>query len=93
MNKKFFGIEIFENNLVSEDDIKKLPFYEFWNESALGSTYLVKDGKNYNVLSNEPCIDIEGMWGDTADDILEYIVGGDRLRDVITQVEVVVRTI
>ena len=28
-----------------------------------------------------------------ADDILEYIVGGDRLRDVITQVEVVVRTI
>lgn len=59
----------------------------------IGEGYYIKDGKNYNVLSNEPCIDIEGMWGDTADDILEYIVGGDRLRDVITQVDVVVRTI
>ncbi|MEE1060481.1 MAG: hypothetical protein UH080_01490 [Ruminococcus sp.] len=33
------------------------------------------------------------MWGDTADEILEYIVSGDRLRDVITKVEVIVRTI
>lgn len=42
MNKTFFGIEIFENNLVSEDDIAKLPFYEFWNKSAFGSTYIQK---------------------------------------------------
>ena len=27
-------------------------------------------------------------WCDTADEILEYMVGGDRLRDVITQVNV-----
>lgn len=33
------------------------------------------------------------MWGDTADDILEYMVGEDRLRDVITQVQVWFRTI
>lgn len=33
------------------------------------------------------------MWGDTADDILEYMVGEDRLRDVITQVKVWARTI
>lgn len=33
------------------------------------------------------------MWGDTADDILEYMVGDDRLRDVITQVKVWERTI
>lgn len=33
------------------------------------------------------------MWGDTADDILEYMVGEDRLRDVITQVKVWERTI
>lgn len=32
-------------------------------------------------------------WCDTADEILEYIVGGDRLRDVITQVKVWERTI
>lgn len=29
----------------------------------------------------------------TADDVLEYMVGGDRLRDVITQVTVLDRTI
>ena len=33
------------------------------------------------------------LWGDTADDILEYTVAGDRLRDVITQVTVYGRTI
>jgi len=52
MNKTYFGIEIFENNLVSEDEIAKLPFYEFWNESMLGSTYLVKNGKNYIYLTD-----------------------------------------
>ena len=30
---------------------------------------------------------------ETADDALDYIVGGDRLRDVITKVNVVARTI
>lgn len=33
------------------------------------------------------------MWGDTADELLEYMVSGDRLRDVITQVVVTERTI
>ena len=33
------------------------------------------------------------MWADTPDGILEYTVGGDRLRDVITQVKVWERTI
>lgn len=32
-------------------------------------------------------------WCDTADEVLEYIIGGDRLRDVITQVKVWERTI
>ena len=34
----------------------------------------------------------EGVY-ETADDALEYMVGGDRLRDVITQVTVLNRTI
>lgn len=33
------------------------------------------------------------MWCDTADELLEYVVGNDRLRDVITQVTVTERTI
>lgn len=32
-------------------------------------------------------------WCDTADEVLEYVVGGDRLRDVITQITVWDRTI
>ena len=32
-------------------------------------------------------------WCDTADEALEYMVGDDRLRDVITEVEVLDRTI
>ena len=33
-NKTFFGLEIYQGNLVKENDIKKLPFYDFWYESA-----------------------------------------------------------
>lgn len=32
-------------------------------------------------------------WCETSDDVLEYMVGFDRLRDVITQVSVIERTI
>lgn len=32
-------------------------------------------------------------WYDTADDVLEYIIDGDRLRNIITKVEVTDRTI
>lgn len=48
-----------------------------------------KNEKEYNALSNEE-VDREktNLWCDTADEILEYIVSGDRLRDVITQVTV-----
>ncbi len=31
--------------------------------------------------------------GDTADEILEYIIDGVKLRDIITKVEVIIRTI
>ena len=59
----------------------------------IGEGYDKIDGKYYNALDHEECIDVEGLWGDTAEEILEYVVGGDRLRDVVTRIEVVVRTI
>ena len=59
----------------------------------IGEGYYVKDGKCYNALSHDKCIDVEGLWGDTADEILEYVMDGDRLRDVITQVEIMARTL
>lgn len=33
------------------------------------------------------------MDAETADGILEYVIDGDKLRDIITQIEVVSRTI
>ena len=52
MNKTYFGIDIYENNLLKEDDIKDLPFYDFFNESMQGSTYLVKEGNSYIYLAD-----------------------------------------
>ena len=52
-----------------------------------------KEGKYYNVLSNTVFDPNDSLVADTPDEILEYIVGGDRLRDVITQVEVLYRTL
>ena len=44
--RTYFGLEIIKDRYIREDDIKKLPFYEFWEESATGSTMVVdeKDG-------------------------------------------------
>ena len=43
--------------------------------------------------TNEEYNPKDEMWGDTADNILEYNVGGDKLRDVITEVKVWSRSI
>ena len=57
------------------------------------------NAKHYGVFkgSSQYCIALsdgaEEKWCDTADEVLEYIIGGDRLRDVITQVTVAERTI
>ena len=51
-NKTFFGLEIYQGNLVKENDIKKLPFYDFWYESSKGSTYAIIDDEEYVYLSD-----------------------------------------
>ena len=51
-NKTYFGISIFEDDLVKENDIKKLSFYDFFRESMKGSTYLEIDGINYIYLKD-----------------------------------------
>ena len=60
----------------------------------IGEGCYEKNGKYYNVISHTEYIPEDGdLLGDTADEILEYNVGGDKLRDVITQVKVWSRTI
>ena len=51
-NRTFFGLEIYQGNLVKENDIKKLPFYDFWLDSSKGSTYAIIDDEEYINLSD-----------------------------------------
>jgi len=42
----FFGLKVYtidNQDYIREEDIKKLPFYEFWKESAKGSTYIIDE--------------------------------------------------
>lgn len=50
MNKTYFGLKIYEDKLVKLDDIKKLPFSEFFIESMKGSTYSIIDNIEYIYL-------------------------------------------
>lgn len=73
----------------SRDEDKNSPMRTY-----IGEAYYMKDGKHYNVESHEEInLEESDRQYDTPDEALEYIVGGDRLRDVITQVEVIDRTL
>lgn len=76
-----------------EDD-KSYSIVHVGDKINIGEGYYTdSDGVHRNVESHEICTDIEGMYADTADEILEYTMDGDRLRDVVTEIQVDVRTI
>ena len=58
-----------------------------WAETTYGIFW---DGKRYCIAQADGANE---KWCDTSDEILEYMVGSDSLRDVITQVTVIERTI
>ncbi len=55
--------------------------------------WIIRYGKDMKITIYEPNKPETEVSFDTADNALEYIVSGDRLRDVITQVTVIDRTI
>ncbi len=59
----------------------------------VGESCYEKDGKYYNALSHEEYNPDDDFWADTPDELLEYMMGEDRLRDVITKVHVFDRPI
>ncbi len=59
----------------------------------IGQSHYEKDGKYYNTLSHEEYDFSDEVWADTPDELLEYMMGEDRLRDVITKVHVFDRPI
>lgn len=67
--------------------------YENDGKINIGEGYYIKDGKNINVESHEEVEDIYGFSADTADELLDYCIGGEKLRNIITKVKVVTRTI
>ncbi len=52
-----------------------------------------KEGKYYNMNTDAEYSFDDEMWADNADEILDFNVNGDKLRDVITQVKVWSRSI
>lgn len=55
--------------------------------------YTDSDGVRRNVESHEPCVDFEGLYAETADEILDYVIDGVKLRDIITEIYIDARTI
>ena len=46
MKTTYFGVPVYPfggTECVLREDLKKLPFFEFWEASALGSTYMQKE--------------------------------------------------
>ena len=82
-----------QNQFVSISEFK-------WCVDKGGEIDFIWDGKEYGISHSRGRI-IAYLWGQpdttqyfaTADDVLNYMVGSDRLRDVITQVTVLDRTI
>lgn len=82
-----------ENRFETISDFKRCMYYngevEFeWK----GVIYNIGHPKG-KILIAEANKEETALWADTADEVLEYIVSGDRLRDVITRVTVRDRTI
>jgi hypothetical protein len=54
--RTFFGLPIYKysgSKVVLTEDIKKLPFYPFWEKSALGSTVLPLEDGEYAVFLHD----------------------------------------
>lgn len=69
-----------------------------WNDKTFGVFPLLNKTPTSptQILITRVYVDDPGpteMWCDTADDVLEYRIDGDRLRDIITKVKVTSRTI
>lgn len=49
-DRTFFGLKVYHPYGVKKSDIEKLPFYEFWEASAKGSTCGVFNDETYVYL-------------------------------------------
>ena len=59
---------------------------------TIGEGYYLSEGKAYNVLSHTEYDDKSEISSENIDEVLEYRLGEDRLRDVVTKIKIVDRT-
>lgn len=60
---------------------------------CIGEAYYLKDGKAYNILSDTEYDTNQMVESEDIDDILNYKLGQDRLRDNVTKIGVVYRSL
>ena len=63
-----------------------------WCIECGGEIEFIWDGKIYDIVIYEAYSDKESYYK-TADELLEHLIDGDRLRDMVTHMEVTDRTI
>lgn len=59
----------------------------------IGEGYYIKEDKAYNVLSHTECNPDNRLRTENIDAVLEYLIDGDRLRDIATKIGIVDRTL
>ncbi len=90
---RFKSISDFEDCMIRGGEVEFI-----YNKKVFGIFPNLKQTKNstFQILISQVCIENPEeteMWADTPDEALEYIIDGVKLRDIITKVEVIVRTI
>ena len=53
MKTTYFGLKIHDNKYVLESDIKKLPFFEFWLESSIGSGVIILENNDVGIFLDD----------------------------------------
>ncbi len=99
--KTYGGRITMQNNAASIRNVDNLSsISEFKYKLISGSEFMFSwNGISYGVFSDESryCIALadgsQEKWCTDVDEVLEYMVGTDRLRDVITQVQITYRTL
>lgn len=88
-----------KTNPVEYDHFESISDFK-WCIKCGGEVEIVWKGITYNIthpnnqlLISEAYKEETSLWTNDIDEMLEYKVGGDRLRDVITKAELIYRTV
>ena len=64
-----------------------------YSKFNISEGYYIKDGKNLNAESHEEVKDIYGFTADTPEELLNYCIEDEKLRNIITKAYIKARTL